>query len=174
MNNQIFDSFERTEFSDEIFAIFGRVLTVCTRFDASSKTLARLSLFKISVLAKHRLDDDEYKEMVQKISDKYKNLSDAINSLKFDKDIKPILDDAITSRNELIHEATLGAIEGFDHMKSTDLSKLINNVEELVLKVIKGEAIISTIISIQNKEAVSGYQFSKLYEDKYLNWVMER
>lgn len=174
MNNQVFESFERTEFSDDIFAIFGRALTVATLFDTSTKTLARLPLFKISVLAKHTLDDDEYEKIVQKISKKYKNLNRAIESLQFDEDIEELLQQARESRNELIHEATLGTTKGFDPMDNKELSLLLNHIEMLVLQVIKGEAMISTIISIQNKEPVSAYPFSKEYESKYVNWVMER
>lgn len=174
MNNQIFDSFERTEFSDEIFAIFGRVLTLATRFDSTCKTLARQPLYKVLLITKHSLSNDEYNEMVQKISNKYNNTNRAIESLKPTEDIKVILNEARESRNELIHEATLGDMSGFDHMDSNELSILLNHIENLVLKIIKGDALISTLISIQNKELVSDYQFSQKYEKRYINWVMER
>lgn len=174
MDNQVFDDFERTEFSDEIFAIFGRVLTVATRFDASTKTLARLPLFKVSVLVKHTLDDDGYEKIVEKISNKYKNLNRAIESLQLNEDIEELLNQARESRNELIHEIALGATKAFDYMDSDELTQRLAHIESLVLHVIKGEAIISTIISIQNKEPVSAYPFSKEYESKYVNWVMER
>jgi len=174
MNNQIFDSFDRTEFSDEVFAIFGRVLTVATRFDTSAKALARLPLFKASVGAKDRLSDDEYEEMVQNINNRYKNLNRAIQALKLDEDIGEVLRQARESRNELIHESTLRASKGFDHMDTTEFSQLINHVEGLVLQIIRAEAIISTIATIQNKEIVSDFLLSKEYEAKYINWVMER
>jgi hypothetical protein len=171
MNNQMF---ERTVFSDEIFAIFGRVLTVATRFDSSTKTLARLPLFKVSVLIKYTLDDDEYEEMVQKISKSYTNLNRAIQDLQLNQDIKDILHQARLSRNELIHEATLGATKGFDLMDSKELSEFLKHIAILVLQVIKGESMILTIISILNKEPVSDYLFSKEYEVKYVTWVMKR
>jgi hypothetical protein len=174
MNNHIFDNFDRTEFSDQIFAIFGRALTVATCFDASTKTLARLPLFEISILAKHTLDDDAYEKMVKKVSNKYKNLNQAIESFQCDEDIEKILHQARESRNELIHEATLGALNGFDHIGSLELFNFLNHIETLVLKIIKGEALISTITTIHNKEPVTDYPFSKEYENKYVAWVMER
>ena len=174
MGNQIFDSFDRTEFSDEIFAIFGRALTVATRFDASTKALARLPLFKLAIVAKHALIDEEYNELVQTINKRYKNLNRAIESLKKNADVEDILTQARESRNKLIHEATLGATEGFDNVSRKDLSLFLDHVKDFVLDVIKGEALISTIISIQNNEPISVYQFSEKYESQYVNWVMER
>jgi hypothetical protein len=175
MVNQIFDSFERTEFSDEIFAIFGRVLTVATRFDASTRTLEMLLSFKKEVSDKNdTLDNDEYQEMLLKLRKKYKSLDQAIKFLPFNENIKKKLHRAKKSRNELIHEATFGATNGFDHMDSEELSQHLDYIEKLVLKVIRCEAMISTIISIENKDPISCYLFSKEYEDKYVSWVMER
>jgi len=174
MNNQIFDDFERTEFSDEIFAILGRALTVATRFDASTKTLARLPSFKLLPLIKSKLDDDEYEKILEKISSKYKNLNRAIESLQPKEDNDELLRQARESRNELIHEASLGATKGFDYMNGEELTQRLTHIECLVLQIIKGESIISTIISVQNKESISAYPFSKEYESKYVNWVMER
>ncbi len=172
--NQIFDNFDRSEFSDEIYSIFGRALCVATRFDSSCKALARLSSFKVAVREKNGLSDDEYAKVVDKINKTHKNLARAIDSLKFKGEYKKVLSDARVARNELIHEATLGADMGFDYMNETELSTHLSYVKELVYKVIKGEALISTVISIENKEPISDYPFSELYENQYLNWIMER
>ncbi len=50
--------------------------------------------------------------MITEVSDKYKNLNRAIESLQCDEDIEKNLHQARESRNELIHEATLGALKG--------------------------------------------------------------
>jgi vacuolar-type H+-ATPase subunit H len=52
------------------------------------------------------------KKMITEVSDKYKNLNRAIESLQCDEDIEKNLHQARESRNELIHEATLGALKG--------------------------------------------------------------
>jgi len=174
MINQIFDNFERSEFSDDIFSIFGRALSVATRFDTSCKALARFPSYKISILGKHMLSDVEYAEVATNISNSYKNLNRAIDSLKLGDDIKQVLTKVREARNELIHEATIGACNGFDGIGSSELSDRLNHIESLVHQVIKGDALISTILSIHNKEPISEYPFSKLYEEKYLKWVMER
>ena len=174
MVNQLFDNFERSEFSDGIFGIFGRTLTVATRFDASTKALARLPLFKLAIVSRSVLNDDEYNRLIQNVTKKFSNLNRAIESLKLNGDIGCLLTCARESRNELIHETTLGSIEGFDKLNQQELYQLLEHVKGLVLKVIKGEVIISTIISIQNGEPISNHQFSHEYESQYVNWVMER
>lgn len=68
MINQLFDNFERSEFSDEIFSIFGRALTVATRFDASTKALARLPLFKLTIASRNTISDEEYNQLTQAIT----------------------------------------------------------------------------------------------------------
>ncbi len=174
MVNQLFDNFERSELSDEIFGIFGRALTVATRFDASTKILARFPLFKLAIVHRSILSDDEYNQLIQNVTKKYSNLNRAIESLKLNDNINDLLTRARESRNELVHESTLGFIEGFDSLNQQEVSQLLEHVKVLVLNVIKGEILISTIISIHNNEPISHYQCSDEYKSKYVSWVMER
>ncbi|WP_332405622.1 hypothetical protein [Vibrio metschnikovii] len=174
MINQIFDNFERTEFSDDIYSIFGRALTVATRFDASTKALARRSLLPVAMAERQIANGEDQDKIFEYIINKYKNLNRAIDSLNFKGDVKDILTNAREARNELIHEGTLGAYNGFDFFDEQDLTSHLKYIESLVLKIIKGDALVSTIMSIKNKEPISGYPFSSEYESKYLNWVMQR
>lgn len=174
MQNQILDVLERTEFSDEIFSIFGRALAIATRFDSITKSLARLPLFKQAVVAKTILSEDEFHSLVNDVSKRYTNLNRAIGSLKLDSNIEDLLTKARESRNELIHESTLGVIERVDNFGEEELDRFLSRISEITLNIIRGDAIISTIISMQNNESISDYQFSKSYEDKLVNWVMER
>jgi len=174
MINQVFNYFERTEFSDDIYSIFGRALTTATRFDSSCKTLARLPLVKVSLMTKHALSNNEYDPVIENIINKYKNLNRAIDSLGFNGDIKDILTDAREARNELMHEGTLGVEMGFDFMEDEELSSHLESIEILVRKIIKGDALVSVLLSVQNKEPISDYPFSEGYENSYSNWVMQR
>lgn len=88
-------------------------------------------------------------------------------------DIKDVLTKARKSRNEFIHEATLGFNNGFDSRDSIELSLFFERIKYLALNIIRGEILISAIISMQNKEPISDYIFSEKYEYEYLNWVME-
>lgn len=174
MHNQILDGLERTQFSDEIFSIFGRALAIATRFDSATKSLAILPLFKQAVVGKTGLSEDDFHSLVENITKHYKNLNRAIGSLKLNSKIEDLLIKARESRNQLIHESTLGAIEGFDSFSEEKLESFLRSISELTLDVIRGDAIISTIISMQNNALISEYQFTKDYEDKLVNWVMER
>ncbi len=174
MINQLFDNFERSEFSDEIFSVFGRALAVATRFDASTKTLARLPLFKLAIVSRSILSDDEYNQLIQSILKKHSILNNAIKSLRPNEDINNLLTNARDSRNELVHETTLGCIEDFDSFNQPELCQFLEHFKGLVLNVIKGEILISNIISIQNDEPTSHYKTSHDYESKYVNWVLER
>jgi len=174
MINQVFDNFDRTEFSDEIYSIYGRALTVAARFDSNCKALARLPLFKASLIAKYALNEEQYSEMVKKVNSKYKNLNRAIESLKFDDDLEVILSNAREARNELIHETPLGSENGFDLHNTLVLNEHLTDIQNLVLTIIKGDALVSAILSTYNKEPISNSPFSESYENKYVNWVMER
>lgn len=174
MINQVFNNFERTDFSDDIYSIFGRALTIATRFDSSCKALARLPLAKASLIGAHALNNDEYDQVIENIFNKHKNLNRAIDSLGFNGDIKAILTNAREARNELMHEGTLGVEMGFDSMGEDELSMHLEYIEIIVRKIIKGDALISVLLSIQNKEPISSYPFSEIYENNYSNWIMQR
>ncbi|TLS81269.1 hypothetical protein FD722_15640 [Photobacterium damselae subsp. damselae] len=145
-------SLERTEFSDEIFGIFRRALAIATRFDSSTKSLARLPLLKQAFVAKAVVSEEYFNKLVEGISNRYKNLNRAVESLNLDSSIEDLLTKARESRNELIHESTLGHIEGFDSYTEEELNEFLRNVNDLTLNIIRGEAIVSAIISIQNNE----------------------
>lgn len=172
--NQIHDSFERSEYSDDIFAVLGRALTVATRFDASTKVLARLPLYRFSIVAKSLFEDEEDEQLIDKINSEYKYLNKAIKKLKPKGETKKIIKGAIEARNTFIHESTIGCINGFDHESDIAISNFMNHIEILVLKIIRGEVIISALISYGNKEPISDYPFTDTYEQKYVYWVMHR
>lgn len=174
MSNQIFDNFERSEFSDEIYAVLGRAVTIAARFDASCKTLARLPLFSIAIATKSALKESEFEDLLLTIQGKYKNLNRAIDSLGLTGTVEEIMTKGRECRNELIHEAALGAEVGFDHMEEENIQQFMRYLESLLLPIIRGDALVSAMISSNNNEDISNYLFSKEYESSYVNWVMER
>lgn len=99
--------------SDGLLSISCRALTAATRFDASTKALARLSLFKFSIVSRCVLNNGEYNYLNQGFT-KIANSNVATESLKFKYRIGCLLNCARESRNEITHEATLGSIDGFD------------------------------------------------------------
>ena len=174
MSNQIFDNFERSEFSDEIYAVLGRAITIAARFDASCKVLARSPFIRVAIATKSALVESEFEDVLSKIQGKYKNLNRAIDSLGVTGTAEEILTRARECRNELIHEAPLGSEVGFDHMEEEQIQQFMLYLEGLLLPIIRGDALVSAMISTNNDEDLSNYPFSKDYESRYINWVMER
>src|SRR5690606_20280208 len=138
-------------------AVLGRAMTVATRFDASCKLLARLPLFRIAIATKPVLNDEQFDRLLTSVQSKYKNLNRAIGSLGFNGSIGDVLTKARESRNELIHEAALGAEMGFDRLKEEQFDQLMNYIGSVVLQVIRGDALVSAVISTHNNETISDY-----------------
>ncbi|MCF2829766.1 MULTISPECIES: hypothetical protein [unclassified Pseudoalteromonas] len=174
MINYMFENFERTEFSDEIYSIFGRALTIATRFESSCKALANSEQFRFLATAKRYISDDEFHHRLKNISKKHKNLHRAIVSLGYEQDINNILSEAREARNKLIHTATLDASDGFDFLSDQAINNQLKDIEEMVIKIIKGDTIASILLSILNKKPIPINQLGHNYERKYLNWVMQR
>ena len=175
MHNSIFfDDFERTEFSDEIHAVIGRSLIVATRFDNLCKSLARLIDFKISLIASNLITKDEYDEIINKIFEKHKNLNRVIQNFPIDEQIEDILHDAREARNTIAHSLTIGFEGTFDQKSKGEVEAIIDEIKELVRRVIKGDVIISTYISNMNKESILNNCFESSYEDQVIGWVTER
>jgi hypothetical protein len=81
MNTVFQTDFERTEFTDEIHGVFGRILISTSRFDSACKTLAKLPAIKVSVSLKGMITDDEFKQLLNQNLSSFKNLNRAIQSL---------------------------------------------------------------------------------------------
>ena len=68
----------------------------------------------------------------------------------------------------------LRAEMGFDYMEVEEINQFLRYLESLILRIIKGDTLVSAIISSFNNEDISNYPFSKEYEGRYISWVMER
>lgn len=170
-NSIFFDDFERTEFSDEIHAVIGRSLIVATRFDNLCKALARSIDFRIASTVSNLITEDEYDGIINKIFEKHKNLNRVIQKFPVDKQILLTLHDAKEARNTIAHSLTIGLEGTFDHKSKNEIEAMINEIKELVRRVIKGDVIISTYISNMNKESILNNCFESSYEDQVINWV---
>ena len=176
MNTIFQDEFERTEFTDEIHGILGRILILSTRYDSHCKTLARIFKYKDQILISTLLPDDDRKELYEKVSSDFRNLNRAIQSLPIYKtgDISDILDNARLSRNDLIHTVSLGLEGLLDLTEKQQINDTLSNIESLLRDLIRGDIIISACLSAYNREPILKNFFEKSYEDKVVKWVMER
>jgi len=176
MNTIFQDEFERTEFTDEIHGILGRILILSTRYDNHCKTFGRIFKYKEQILLSSLLPSVEREVVYEKVSSDFRNLNRAIQSLPIYKteDISHILDKARISRNDLIHTVSLGLEGLLELTEKQQLDDILKNIETLLRDLIKGDVIISACLSAHNRDPILKSFFEKSYEDKIVNWVMKR
>ncbi|MBM4846364.1 hypothetical protein HYO58_22935 [Vibrio parahaemolyticus] len=165
--------FERTEFSDEVHGVFGRILILATRFDSSCKTLARLPSIKTAIATKQFVSEQDLDKLLRQCLSSHKNLNRAIQTLPVYKvGGSDILNKARDARNELIHSATLGFQQNIDKLEGIDryMQVIANQVRDLV----RGDILISAVITLENKEDLPMHCFSKEYERSVMKWVFQR
>lgn len=174
MKNRLVNNFERSEFSDEIYAVFGRAVTIATKFDTSCKHLAGMICLNFCIKSNPNFSNDQLVELIEKTQTKYKNLNEATQSIGFTTSISEILKNARESRNQLIHEATIGAESGFDDMEPARVNQILQDIESMAINIIKGNIIISTLISKLNNEPLPNHLLSLEHEKLQLKWIVER
>ncbi|ELM0341283.1 hypothetical protein Q3051_004345 [Vibrio vulnificus] len=165
--------FERTEFSDEVHGVFGRILILATRFDSACKSLARLPSIKTTMVNKQSVSEQELKEQLRQYLNSHKNLNRAIQILPVYKaGGADILDKARDARNELIHSSTLGFQQDIDQFEGLEryMQVIANQVRDLV----RGDILISAIITLENNEEIPMHCFSVEYERSVMKWVFQR
>ncbi|MEO3684639.1 hypothetical protein ABHN84_20455 [Shewanella vesiculosa] len=173
MNTAFQTDFERTGFTDEIYGVFGRILILTSRFDSACKTLVKLPAIKATVSLKSIITDEEFKQLLNQNLSSFKNLNRAIQSLpEYKLGADKVLDKARDSRNELIHSAALGMDRSLDDFDNID--KFMQVIAGFVRELIRGDVVISCLISLSNKEDIPSYFLSKEYENSILKWVFQR
>ncbi len=111
---------ERSDFSDEVYSMIGRALTLASRFEASCKALALLmgirrrssdGSFSLS-----RVEDLE--SLVSKISERrlFQEIKSVVECLNFPEDAKKLFHAARADRNFVAHELTFG----IEHLLESD------------------------------------------------------
>ncbi len=167
MSPDIFiDDFELTENTEELHAILGRCLIISTRFDNSCDAVAKF--LKLKTVSSTLLAKDEYNDFITSMYEKFSTLNNNINSLPIEQDAKDILHIAREARNEVAHSLSTGMLGCLDIR--IDESALKQQVSSLITQIAAGDYLISTIISLLNKEAVPNYT-EDYYKQKITKWV---
>ena len=169
MSPDIFiEDFERTNYSDYLHGVIGRALIVATRFDSMCIFLSMALDFKKDfVLAK--IDDEDFDVFVNEIISKYRSLNNSIQAFRLPSEISDILHDARKARNEVTHSLTKG-LEGCIDTKTKD-TDFIDEVSELINKITNGDIIVSSLVSMFNKEPILNNLGG--YKTRVINWVVE-
>jgi len=173
MNLDIFiTDFERTENSDELYAILGRALAIVTRFDKMCEEAAIILKIKENPFPILFMKHDAYEAYVSEILSKYRTLSKNIKYLGLPEDISGTLHNARKARNTVVHALS----ENFTGCLDTKIDEnyLIREVSKLIKDIADGDLIISIFISLLQHEPVINGAFISSYKDKIVRWVIEK
>ena len=178
-----FDTPERTEYSDEIYAVIGRALTVATHYETNCKALANTMNIRENVELME--DSERFQGMLEKLAkwqlkrsiDKFtstirtglqnQGLSDELVKA-FEETIFKWLEEGRTSRNFIIHELTLGIAYSAETNEFRE--KTVPVIKEHIEKVAKADFYIASFI----ERCVNKMNISPGLEDyinRVVNWV---
>lgn len=180
-----FDIFERTEYSDELYAVVGRALTVATHYDNNCKALA--NTLDIRENADLLDDKDKFQALLKKLSkrqlkpgiDKFTStITTALRGGEIEEDIVDafkntifiFLDEGRQARNFIAHELSLGLSEQTESEEFRQ--NIIEATKEQVSKVAKADYYIAVFIENHiNKNHVNPSEED--YVRRIANWVCD-
>jgi len=185
MSPEIFiEDFERTENSDSLHGVIGRSLIIATRFDSMCISLSKLLDIRSMVISKaigsklveqgaveERITDENFDTLINQVTSKYHSLGASIKSFQLPGEASTILHDARKARNEIAHSLTKG-LEGCIDSKVNE-EYFINEISRLVKIITDGDIIISSLMSVVNKEPILNESSLSKYRNRVLNWVVE-
>ena len=165
------EDFERSENSDEVFAIIGRALVIATRFDSMCKALARSADLKLHALYE-KISDDDFEDFTDKIIKKYSTLDKSINRLCLPDDLSTTLHDARKARNEIAHDLAIG-MEGCLDTK-LNMQDFLANLSACIKHLAHGDALISVLLRQFNGDDSIRPEFVNAYVNRISRWVINR
>jgi len=170
MNPDIFiDDFEITDNTEELHAIIGRSLVIATRFDNLCDHIAKVIKLKTSCAI--MLSDKEFESYVTGLFNKLSNLNNNIHSLPIGQAEKDTLHNARKARNEIAHNLTVGMTGCLD--LNFDEDHLKNHITTLIEKITLGDFLLSTMLSILNKDPLPNFKETK-YQKNVVDWVLDK
>lgn len=165
------EDFERSENSDEIFAIIGRALVIATRFDLTCKALARAADLKLHAFY-GTISDEDFDDLAEKVLKKYSTLDKSINRLCLPHDLSTILHDARKARNEIAHDLAIG-MEGCLDAK-VNMQDFLGTLSVCIKKLAHGDALTSMLLQQFNGDCSIHPKFINTYVNRISHWVIER
>lgn len=171
MSPDIFlDDFEITENTQAYHEILGRCLIIATRFDNLCDKSVKFLKIKKNAVVKFFCSEETFNQYVDDLMANFSTLNKNIKSLPIDDDIKSILHDARNARNEIAHSLTVGLTGCLD--TKLNENEFVSKIEALISRVALGDYVISTILSILNKDPLLRMD-SATYQYKIVAWVLD-
>lgn len=166
------EDFERTENSDELHSMLGRLLILATRFDSQCKQAAIMIKMKDSIIPLLVDNDELFDKFASEVYSKCKNLNKNIDSLDLPAKYVVVLKDAKGARNKVAHDISIG-LEGCIDSAETE-NRLTREITECAIDLAYGDIAISSFISVNTNEPLLNNQFMSTYKDSVVKWVVKR
>jgi len=165
------EDFERTEHFDFLHAVIGRSLIVATRFDSMCTSLSIALEIKQGYI-ETIITDKCFDVLVNKTITKYRTLDTSIKSFKLPNEMSTILHDARKARNEIAHSLTKELEGCIDTNVNED--DFIYEVSRLVKTITDGDIVISSLMSVFNRDPILNESSLNKYSSHVLSWVVEK
>ncbi len=182
-----FNTEERTEYSDELYAVIGRALAVATHYEANCKALvSMLEIKKQPALLKGKQEEVEEKlkklwkrtffkniqvltSFPKETAENQKDDPETARAKDFADYLLKILDKAREARNDIAHEITLGIEDKAEYEEYRGTT--IEMIQEQVKYIAEADFHIAGFIENFNKTNIAT-SLDK-YIERIMNWVCE-
>jgi len=160
---------ERTQFSDEGYAVLGRASAFATEFEGSSRALAAILHLKNNrgILDSEKSTSEFFKFLRK--NKLYTYIKQIEKDLGLANDAHEVIQRARLARNTLTHEGGLG----HDHLMEVESrhSDFVQEVEKLVRDIAEGQLIILVLSQLATREPIPTLDYLNSYVDSVVHWV---
>lgn len=175
--NEILDTPpERTDFSDGVYSMIGRALTVASRFEVSCKALALL------LGIRHRdhssgsfslTRPEDLEALIAEITKRrlFQQIESVVAHLKLPEEATRLFHAARDDRNFIAHELTVG----INHLLESDqhVTTLRSELAERVKRLAMADLAICLLLLIETREPLPTLEFISDYAETVKRWVCD-
>lgn len=162
------EDFERTECTDTLHGVIGRMLILSARFDSMCNSLA-LAIDVLEARISAGQSDEEFDALVDAAINKYRTTNNNINSLGMPEQVAYAMHKARKARNEVAHALPIGLTGCLD--TKLDIAAFTENLRPVVDDLVLGDVVISLLINVFNGDSMPNESAINSYKSKLWEWV---
>lgn len=163
-----FEDFERTECTDFLHGVIGRMLILSARFESMCNSLA-VAIDLVGAKISASQSEEEFDALVNAAINKYRTTNGNINSLDMPKQVADAMHKARKARNEVAHALPVGLPVCLD--TKLDLAVFTENLRPLVEDLVLGDIVISLLVTVFNGDPIPSDSVIESYKSKFWEWV---
>jgi len=171
----VFDiEFERTDYSDQGYAIIGRALAYAQGFEGDCRALRKMLEAKAGTLDESLFDDEQsFRDFIEAIHREplSKQLGRITKMLHLTHDVDEVLHLARASRNEIAHEVCLG--RQFDIETIEGRTSLVNEVSIAIRRIAEAHLVMLVLMTLVARESLPAGHYLDSYCERVVEWICE-